>query len=194
MATDHVERDRTDAGRTDKDWDRNDRKGRDTNPDPVTGAPGSHPVGAGVGAAGGGIAGAAAGAAIGSAVPGIGTVAGGVIGAVVGGTGGGLAGKAVAEQIDPTAEDAYWRDNYKTRPYYSSGYSYDEYAPAYRYGWESRSQYAGRSYDDVESSLASGWDKAKANSRLTWEKARDATRDAWNRVESSVSSRRDDRR
>lgn len=49
--------------------------GRDENRDPITGEPGSHPVGTGVGAAGAGLAGAAAGMAVGGPV-------GGVIGAV----------------------------------------------------------------------------------------------------------------
>src|SRR5438105_519550 len=112
-----------------KDWfmasnrSTSDRGG--TNPDPITGAPGSHPVGAGVGAAGG----AAAGAAAGSAAGPVGTL----VGAVVGGFIGGQAGKEVAENIDPTAEDAYWREHYKTRPYVSSGIAYTEYAPAYRF-------------------------------------------------------------
>ena len=59
----------------------NDRevvKDRDANPDPITGAPGSHPVGTGVGAAGAGAAATWAGATIGGAV-------GGPVGAVVGG-------------------------------------------------------------------------------------------------------------
>ena len=71
-------------------------RGKDLNEDPITGEPGSHPVGTGLGAAGG----AAAGAALGTAVGGpIGTVVGGIIGAVTGG----LAGKDVAENLDPTA-------------------------------------------------------------------------------------------
>src|SRR6188508_1869721 len=77
---------------------------RDMNRDPITGEPGSHPVGTGVGAAGGG----AAGAAIGSVGGPVGTAVGAVIGAVAGG----LAGKGVAEAIDPTAENAYWEKNY----------------------------------------------------------------------------------
>lgn len=182
---------RSDVGRTDAD--RDNRTNPDANRDPITGAPGSHPIGTGVGAAGGGAAGAAAGAAIGSVVPGAGTVVGGVIGAVVGATGGGLAGKGVAEQVNPTAEDAYWRENYKTRPYYTADSSYDDYAPAYRYGWESRSRYAGRRFDDVESDLSSGWEKAKAKSRLGWEKAKMATRDAWDRIDNSTTSSRSDR-
>jgi hypothetical protein len=179
---------RSDVGRTD-DLDRDRTTNPDAHPDPITGAPGSHPVGTGVGAAVGGAAGMVAG----SAIPGIGTVVGGVVGAIVGGAGGGLAGKDIAENVNPTTEDAYWRDTYKTRPYYSSDATYDDdYAPAYRYGWESRSRYTGRKFDDVESDLASGWEKAKAKSRLGWEKAKAATRDAWDRVDNAVTS--DDRR
>src|SRR3954471_17934536 len=103
----------------------------DRNPDPITGTPGSHPVGTGVGAAAAG----AAGAAIGSVVPGAGTVVGGAVGAVVGAVAGGLAGKGVAEAINPTAEDEFGRKNYSSRPYVAPGASYDEYAPAYRYGY-----------------------------------------------------------
>jgi hypothetical protein len=145
----------------------------DANRDPLTDAPGAHPVGVGVGAAG---------AAIGSVAGPIGTAVGAVIGAVAGG----LAGKGVAEAVNPTAEEAYWRENYRHRPYYSADTEYDDYAPAYRYGWESRTQYAGRKYDDVESDLERGWEKAKGKSRLGWERAKHATRDAWHRVERAL--------
>lgn len=69
------------------------------NRDPITGAPGSHPIGTGVGAA---LGGAAAGAAAGTVVGPVGTVIGAAVGAVVGG----LAGKSVAESADPTREDS----------------------------------------------------------------------------------------
>src|SRR5215212_2823731 len=103
---------------------------KDANRDPITEAPGAHPVGVGVGAAGAG----AAGALIGSVAGPIGSAVGAVVGAVAGG----LAGKGVAEAVNPTAEDAYWREQYRNRPYYDENTAYDEYAPAYRYGWESR--------------------------------------------------------
>jgi len=170
---------------SDKDLDRRtdaDDKTRDGNRDPITGAPGSHPIGTGIGAASAG----AAGAVIGSVVPGIGTVIGGAVGAVVGAVGGGLAGKAVAESLNPTDEDAYWRNEHKNRPYYEAGHTYDEYAPAYRYGWESRSKYEGRKFDEVESDLGRDWDRAKGKSSLGWEKAKHATRDAWHRVERAI--------
>src|SRR6187549_3085303 len=114
----------------------------DANRDPITDAVGSHPVGTGLGALAGG---AAAGAAAASVAGPVGTVVGAVVGAVAGG----LAGKGVAEAIDPTVEDAYWRENYSSRPYVEPGSSYDDYAPAYQYGWESRSRFAGRSFDDA---------------------------------------------
>jgi len=71
-----------------------------TNLDPITGAPGAHPVGVGLGAAAGGIAGGiAAGAAVGTVAAGpVGTVVGAAVGAIAGG----LGGKAVAEHFDPT--------------------------------------------------------------------------------------------
>jgi hypothetical protein len=156
-----------------------DKDNPDQNPDPITGAPGSHPVGTGIGAAGGG----AAGAAIGAAVSGPAAPAGAVVGAVIGAVAGGLAGKGAAEAVNPTAENEYWRTNYAARPYYESSYTYDEdYRPAYEYGWSTFGQHAGRRFEDVESDLSSGWQRAKGKSRLDWERAKLATRDAWERL------------
>jgi hypothetical protein len=160
---------------------------RDANRDPISGAPGSHPVGTGVGAVGGGAAGAAAGAAIGAAVSGPAAPVGGVVGAVVGAVAGGLAGKGVAEAVNPTEEDAYWRDNYRSRPYVNAGADYDEYEPAYRYGYTAFSYYPGRDFDDVEPELERDWDKVRGErSHLDWRGARNATRDAWQRVKDRV--------
>jgi len=148
---------------------------RDMNRDPITGTPGSHPVGTGVGAAGGAVAGAAVGAMFGP----IGMLVGGAVGAISGGA----AGHAVAERVDPTGETEYWRNNYSSRPYYASTYDYDtDYAPAYRYGSDARARYGNREWDNtIEAELREDWEKAKAKSRLTWENAKDAVRDAWNR-------------
>ena len=174
---------------------RTDGGKRDTNPDPITGTPGSHPIGTGVGAAAGGaaagLAGAAiAGAATGAAMTGPAAPVGAVIGAVVGAVAGGLAGKGVAESVDPTAEDAYWREHHKTRPYAAAdvaNYDYDrDFAPAYRHGYTAAVRHHGRKYDEVESDLARGWDETKGESRLGWDKAKHAARDAWHRVERSA--------
>ena len=147
----------------------------DANRDPITGEPGAHPVGTGTGAA----AGAAAGATVGAIGGPVGAVVGGAIGAVAGG----LAGKSAAEKVNPTIEDEYWRENYRARPYAKGDMAYETYQPAYRYGWETRSQYAGRKFEDVESDLERGWDKTKGTSRLAWSDAKLAVRDAWHRVD-----------
>jgi hypothetical protein len=155
----------------------------DANRDPISGEPGAHPVGTGVGAA---AAGAAAGAAGGL----IAGPAGAALGAVIGAVAGGLAGKGVAESIDPTVEDTYWRQNYAQRPYYDKNTAYEDYRPAYQLGWEARSKYASRSFDEAEPELGRDWEAAKRQSQLTWQKAKHATRDAWNRVEHSVADDR----
>ncbi|MCY2966595.1 MAG: hypothetical protein NT069_23690 [Planctomycetota bacterium] len=144
------------------------------NRDPITGTPGAHPVGTGVGAAVGGAAvGAAAGAVAGPVGVAVGTIAGAVAG--------GLAGKAAAESINPTTEEAFWREHYAARPYYSREIAYDRYAPAYRYGWESRAKFVDQGFDEVEPELRRGWDNSKHEARLEWNKAKQAVRDAWER-------------
>lgn len=144
------------------------------NRDPITGTPGAHPAGVGVGAAAGGAAGAAIGA--------VGGPVGSLIGAGIGAIAGGLTGKAIAEEIDPTIEEAYWKVNYRYRPYVDPDRPYDAYAPAYRYGWEAAGRYPGRRFVDVESELARDWDKQARGSTLPWPQAGEAARDAWNRV------------
>jgi uncharacterized protein (TIGR02284 family) len=151
---------------------------KDLNRDPITDEPGSHPVGTGLGAAGG----AAAGAAAGSLGGPVGVAVGGVIGAVIGG----LAGKAAAEAVDPTAEEAHWRENYSREPYYEQGRSFDDYAPAYRLGLTGRTRYQG-DWDSTEPQLASEWESARGGSSLSWPQAQPASRAAWNRIDSGRS-------
>ncbi len=160
---------------TEKDRNQQLKNDKSRNPDPITGAPGSHPVGTGVGAA---VGGAAAGAAVGTVAGPLGTIAGAAVGAVVGG----LAGKGIAEKIDPTREDAYWRENHLTQSY-AQNRPYDAYAPAYRVGYEGYGQYGttGKSFDESEAELRRAYDEQEAD--LAWEDARLASRAAWDRFE-----------
>ena len=152
----------------------------DANRDPISGAPGAHPVGTGVGAAGG----AAAGAAIGAVGGPVGALVGGAIGAVAGG----LAGKGAAEAINPTVEDQYWRENYSARPYATADRGYEYYQPAYRYGWESRAKHGNKDFDAVANDLQQGWGKARGSSKMEWNEARGAVSDAWHRPSGGLSS------
>jgi uncharacterized protein YcfJ len=154
-------------------------KEHDSNPDPITGAPGAHPVGTGAGAAAGG----AAGAAIGSVAGPVGAAVGIVAGALAGG----LAGKGVAEKIDPTREDEYWRNEYSKRSYVEPSAPYETYQPAYRTGYEGYGRYHGKRYDEVESDLQHDYEQNRGECNLDWDKARHATRDAWERIEHSAS-------
>jgi uncharacterized protein (TIGR02284 family) len=108
----------------------------------------------------------------------VGAAIGGVVGAVVGG----LAGKAAAEAVNPTAEEAHWRENYDREPYYEQGRSFDDYGPAYRLGLTGRTRY--EDWDTAEPNLESEWESARGGSSLSWPQARPASRAAWNRIDS----------
>ena len=163
------------------------QEAKDANRDPITKKPGSHPVGTGIGTAAGGAAGVAGavatavatGTTTGAIMGGpVGAAAGLVAGAVVGA----VAGHAIGEKLNPTKEAAYWRNTYQSEPYYTEGYTYDDYDPAYRVGYEGTARYAGKSFSDVERDLEVDYNRAKGKSRLQWEHAKTATRRAWDRV------------
>jgi hypothetical protein len=154
------------------------QKRTDANRDPITGTPGAHPVGTGVGAASAGAAGAAIGAVAGPV--------GAAVGLVAGAVAGGLAGKGVAEKIDPTVEDAYWKSNYSKQSYVDRNTPYESYQPAYRAGYLGRTKYPGKKYEEVEADLQRDYEKSKGAATLAWDKAKHATRDAWLRVEKAL--------
>lgn len=157
-------------------------KKSDSHPDPITGEPGSHPVGVGTGAAGGAVAGAAVGGAIAGPV---GAAVGGAVGAVAGA----YAGKGAAELINPSEEEAYWREQFRRRPYAREGRDYERYAPAYRYGWEAAisPSFSGRSFEDIEPELERGWAASRERGRPQWREIREASRDAFNRARSRLT-------
>ena len=154
----------------------------DANRDPLTNEPGSHPVGTGVGAA---LGGAAAGAAAGAFGGPVGAAIGGVAGAVAGG----LAGKAAAEAVNPTEEDAYWRESFHREPYYVGGRTYEQYRPAYELGWSSVGRYEG-DFEAVAQRISLDWRAREPLGPARTEAPR-AARSAWERV--SRSSLNDDR-
>lgn len=142
--------------------------------DPLSGAKGAHPVGTGVGAVvGGAVAGAAAGTVMGPV--------GAAVGAAAGAVAGGLFGKGVAEGIDPTVEDAYWRENFRARPYVQQDDRYEKYQPAYRHGWEARSRLAGTTWRESQDQLRTEWEAHPDSLGLSWEEARGAVQDAYDR-------------
>ncbi|HVI59576.1 MAG TPA: hypothetical protein VM619_12005 [Luteimonas sp.] len=76
-------------------------------------------------------------------------------------------------------DEAHYQSTYRDAPYYSTGRSWRDYAPAYRYGHLARDEHPDERFEDVEPQLARDWLRRKADSRLLWTEARDAVRDAW---------------
>jgi hypothetical protein len=152
------------------------------NQDPITKAPGAHPVGVGVGAA---LGGAAAGAAIVAGAT-AGTLAAGPVGtlfgAAVGAVAGGLVGKGVAEHYDPTIVENHWRDRYAQEAYYTDGMQYEDYAPAYQLAAARRAAARDLDFEEARLALAADYDKVRGKSRLNWAEAEPAARASWYRV------------
>lgn len=134
-----------------------------------------HSIGAGTGAT----AGAATGAVVGAAAGPIGSA----IGAVLGGIAGAKAGDSIAEYVNPTEFDDYWRKSYKNADYYNSRYTWDDYAPAYGLGYHARDTFRGDKFDDIDDRLEAAWEKTKGKSRMAYNEARAAVRDGWHHVE-----------
>lgn len=123
---------------------------------------------------------------MGAAAGAVGGPAGMAAGAAIGALAGGMAGKAAGSLINPEVEAAYWRSSYQTAPYYSPGYTYADYGPAYELGYNSRGRYAGQQFDTVENDLAGEWERVKGKSRLNWQQAKSAARAAWDKVERAL--------
>jgi len=116
------------------------------------------------------------------------------VGAAVGAVAGGLAGHAAGEAVNPSVEDIYWRQAHIREPYYRKDFTYDDYGPAYRTGYEGAGRYSGknRRFDDVEPELRGDYQRLKGKSRLAWEDAKAAARAAWDRVERALPGDADD--
>lgn len=156
-------------------YDKNDKKvaGVDMNRDPITGAPGSHPVGTGTGAA--------IGATVGGVVGAVGGPLGVAAGAAVGGVAGGLVGKTTAEAVNPTGEVEYWKSEFVNRPY-ARGAEWADYEPAYYSTAALYDSYWGKPFEDVEPELQRSWSTNRKSSRLGWSEVRNASKDAWDRL------------
>lgn len=147
---------------------------------------------AGSGEAAGRATGATIGGAIGHVI-GVGTdvVAGAVSGGIAAGkhamaNKGTVAPIDTAAPIDPAAEHAFWRKELANRPYYAPGTPYEQYSPAFQYGWSSFLENKGKKFEEVELQLGRDWDAHRGQSQLSWKHVRGATLDAWDRAAKAV--------
>lgn len=86
--------------------------------------------------------------------------------------------------VDPAIEEEYWREHFKTAPYYAFGIRYEDYSLAYRFGWECANlpEYANRTFEEVETDLKNRWFASDGDYREDWRDVRDAIRDAFTRI------------
>jgi hypothetical protein len=90
---------------------------------------------------------------------------------------------------DMTAPD--YRSHYNSQ-FATSGYSYNQFLPAYRYGHNMGMdpRYTGRTWDQVEMDARRGWEDYNEG---TWEDFKDAVRHGWEQVKDTVSGEDDAR-
>ena len=101
-----------------------------------------------------------------------------------------FAGSAPTGRGFDAAEDAFWRKQYEREGYFQKGMTWDDYEPAYRFGYDWHERHMGRKFDDVEPDMGRQWDKVKAKSRLAWDNAKHAVRAAWDRLEGAVRDKK----
>jgi hypothetical protein len=84
-------------------------------------------------------------------------------------------------QREWVAEDRYWHEHYRTRPY-ADGVGYEALRGGYRYGVEASHRHKGQDWEDVEDELARGWESYPHSGDRPWDQVREAVFDAWNRM------------
>jgi len=84
-------------------------------------------------------------------------------------------------------DTAGFRSHYQTN-YGTSGHTFEDYDPAYRYGYTvaNDARYRGRNWNDIESDLRRDWNQNHKGS--AWEDFKDAVRYSWERTKAAVTS------
>jgi uncharacterized protein (TIGR02271 family) len=96
-------------------------------------------------------------------------------------TGSGTTGaNTTGAMMDYDAYDNDYRGHYQ-QTYGAAGYTYDDYAPVYRYGHSlaTDSRYRDRNWSDIETDARRRWEEHNPG---TWEQFKDTVRFAWEKV------------
>jgi hypothetical protein len=136
-----------------------------------------------LGESAGGFLGASTGMALGAMGGPVGLVLGGIAGAV----GGWWAGRGIADAITSDDDVAFRRD-FESAPVRLADRTYEHVRPAYVAGHLAgrNPDYAGRSFDDVESDLRTGWNADVTRDCGEWPSVRRYARTAFDRARSST--------
>jgi uncharacterized protein (TIGR02271 family) len=84
--------------------------------------------------------------------------------------------------VQKLGTDEDFRQHFTSRYGSARGATYENYAPAYRYGYEmaSDSRYRGKRWEDIEPTLRSDYERHYPNS--TWEQMKESVRYGWDKV------------
>ena len=130
--------------------------------------------------------GAAIGAITGATIGAVGGPPGMAVGAALGAVVGGATGATAAATVNPAEYNDHFQKLYPTSSYYQPGYDWNDYQPAYEYGYHTFGHHQGKRFEDVEPQLAQKWEAAREGSRLEWANARQAVREGWHYLERAV--------
>jgi uncharacterized protein (TIGR02271 family) len=94
-----------------------------------------------------------------------------------------LGGQQAAMQAEPALDDSAFRTHWQ-QSFSQAGGRYEDYAPAYSYGYtlHGSNEYRGRTWEEVEPQIRADWEAKHADS--PWERAKDAVRVGWERMTS----------
>jgi len=96
--------------------------------------------------------------------------------------------KTIADtnRSDFNVYDPFFRSHYQTR-YADSGYTYDQYEPAYRYGYDlaTDTRYHAYEWHAIEPEAQRYWNQHYGDT--PWEKFKDAVRYGWQQVKHAVA-------
>jgi len=93
----------------------------------------------------------------------------------------------MGQQSNMSSFDTYNKDfqtHWKTN-FGKTGYTYDQYAPAYRYGYNLANDKSYSDWTKAESQIRQNWERKNPG---TWEDFKDAIRHAWDKVRNAASN------
>lgn len=86
-------------------------------------------------------------------------------------------------------EVKYWREHHGEQSFANPDYTYEDYAHAYKTGYEGFHRYPGKKYEEIEDELALEYERNKPESALPWDHARHAVHAAWAKVGHDIGPR-----
>ncbi len=91
---------------------------------------------------------------------------------------------------DWAADERWWREHYRSRPYVDATRTFADYAAAYRYGFDAARRTAHQRWREAEPVLRNDWEASRATLGASWSMMCGAVQDAWSRVTSREREQR----